>query len=126
MILRLAGRFDEAIPVLEKAIRLNPITPINYLNNLAFAYAASGQYEKAVSLWNKAIERNPDYLFAYMGLTAVYQFLGDESKARGAAAEVLRIKPNFSVKRVEKSSPTKDPEQKKRWMDALRKSGLPD
>jgi adenylate cyclase len=126
MILRLAGRFDEAIPVLEKAIRLNPITPINYLNNLAFAYAASEQYEKAVSLWNKAIERNPDYLFAYMGLTAVYQFLGDESKAREAAAEVLRIKPNFSVLRVEKSSPIKDPAGKKRWIDALRKSGLPD
>ena len=108
----MAGRFDEAIPVLEKAIRLNPITPINYLNNLAFACAASEQYKKAVSLWNKAIERNPDYLFAYMGLTVVYQFLGNENDARKAAVEVLRIKPNFSVARVEKSSPIKDPAQK--------------
>jgi adenylate cyclase len=126
MILRLVGRFDEAIPVLEKAIRLNPITPINYLNVLAWAYAGSEQYEKAVSLWNKTIERNPDYLFAYMGLTGAYQFLGDERKAREAAAEVLRIKPNFSVVRVEKTSPTKDPAEKNRWADAFRKSGLPD
>ena len=122
----MAERFDEAIPVLEKAIRLNPITPINYLNNLAFAYAFSEEYEKAISIWNKAIERNPDYLFAYMGLTTVYQLLGNESKAREYAAEVLRIKPNFSVVRVEKTTAIKNPARKKRWMDALRKAGLPD
>jgi adenylate cyclase len=48
MALRLADRNDEAIPVLKKAIRLNPVTPIFYLNNLAFTYAFSGQYEKAI------------------------------------------------------------------------------
>jgi adenylate cyclase len=66
MILREAGRLDEAIPVLQKAIRLNPITPINYLNNLAWAYFGKQQVEEAIPLWNRTIERNPDYLFAYV------------------------------------------------------------
>jgi adenylate cyclase len=108
MALRLADRNDEAIPVLKKAIRLNPVTPIFYLNNLAFTYAFSGQYEKAIPLWERAVERNPDYLFAYSGLTWAYQMTGNEIKAREAAAEVLRIMP------------------KKSWMEALRKAGLPD
>jgi tetratricopeptide (TPR) repeat protein len=111
---------------LKKAIRLNPITPINYLNNLAWAYAYSEQYEKAIPLWNRTIERNPDYLFAYMGLTGAYQLSDNATKAREAAAEVLRIKPNFSVKRVEKASTIKNAAKKKRWVEAFRKAGLPD
>jgi adenylate cyclase len=126
MALRLADRNDEAIPVLKKAIRLNPVTPIFYLNNLAFTYAFSGQYEKAIPLWERAVERNPDYLFAYSGLTWAYQMTGNEIKAREAAAEVLRIMPNFSVARNVGKNPDKNVERKKSWMEALRKAGLPD
>jgi adenylate cyclase len=127
VVLRFAGRFDEAILSLEKAIRLNPRAPIMYLNNLAFAYAFSGQYEKAIPLWNRAIEHNPDYLFAYCGLTFAYQMSGNESKAREAAGEVLRIKPNYSVERdAGKANPFKDADLKKRFLEAQRKAGLPD
>jgi len=104
LVLRMAGRFDEAIPVLKKAIRLNPVPPINYLNNLAWAYAFSEQYEKAIPLWNRTIERNPDYLFAYMGLTLAYQLSGNEIKAREAASEVLRINPKLSIALLKKGS----------------------
>jgi adenylate cyclase len=127
VVLRFAGRYNEAILSLEKAIRLNPRAPIMYLNNLAYACAFSGQYEKAIQLWNRAIERNPDYRFAYGGLTYAYQMLGNETKARESAAEVLRIKPNYSVERdAGKANPFKDADLKKRYIDALRKAGLPD
>jgi adenylate cyclase len=125
MALRFAGRFDEAILVLQKAIRLNPVTPINYMNNLAWAYAFSEQYEKAIPLWNRTIERNPDYLFAYMGLTMAYQLSGNAALAREAAAEVMRIKPNFSIAMVEKGAKTKNV-NRKRLMDAFRMAGIPE
>ena len=125
MALRFAGRFDEAIPILQKAIRLNPVTPINYLNNLAYAYLFSEQYEKAIPLWNRTLERNPDYLFAYLGLTCAYQLSGNEVKAREAAAEVIRIKPNLTVTKLEKGAATKSV-KRKRMMDAFRKAGIPD
>jgi adenylate cyclase len=127
LVLRFTGRYNEAILYLEKAIRLNPRTPLMYLNNLAFAYAFSEQYEKAIPLWNRAIERNPDYLFAYCGLTYAYQMSGNETKAHEAAAEVLRIKPKFSVDQdAGKVNPFKDVDLKNRWLEALRKAGLPD
>ena len=126
MVLRNAERYDEAIPVLKKAIRLNPVTPINYLNNLAWSYTFSEQYEKAIPLWNRTIERNPDYLFAYMGLTCAYQLSGNEVKARKAAAEVLRIKPTFSMALIEKRILTKNEEIKERLLEAYRKAGIPE
>jgi adenylate cyclase len=123
--LRWAGRFDEAILAFKKAIRLNPITPMNYLNNIAWAYGFSEQYEKAISIWNKAIERNPDYFFAYLGLTLVYQLSDNELKAREAAAEVMRLKPNLTISKLEKGPATKNIDRK-RMFEALRKAGIPE
>ncbi len=123
--LRWAGRFDEAIPVFKKAIRLNPVTPLNYLNHLAWVYAFSEQYEKAILLWNRTIERNPDYFFAYLGLTLVYQWSDNELKAREAAAEVMRLKPNLTVSKMAKGPATKNID-KKRILEAYRKAGIPE
>ncbi len=123
--LRWAGRFDEAIPVFKKAIRLNPVTPLRYINNLAWAYGFSEQYEKAISLWNSAIERNPDYFFAYLGLTLVYQLSGNEVKAREAAAEVMRLKPNLTISKLAKGPATKNVDRK-RMLEEMRKAGIPE
>ena len=123
--LRYAGRFDEAILFFKKAIRLNSITPLYYLNNIAWAYAFSEQYEKAIPIWNKAIERNPDYFFAYLGLTMVYQLSGNELKAREAAAEVMRINPKLTVSKIAKGPATKNFDRE-RGLEALRKAGIPD
>ena len=123
--LRYAGRFEEAIHFLKKAIRLNPITPLNYKNNLAWAYAFSEQYENAISIWNKLIELHPDYFFAYMGLALVHQLTGDELKAREAAAEVMRLKPKLTVSMLAKGPATKNVDRE-RMLEALRKAGIPE
>jgi tetratricopeptide (TPR) repeat protein len=38
MVLRTVGRYEEAIKNLEIALRLAPLRPENYLNNLAWSY----------------------------------------------------------------------------------------
>jgi adenylate cyclase len=123
--LRWAGRFDEAIVAYNKAIRLNPITPIRYISNLAWAYAYSGNYEKAIELWNQNLERNLDYFFALFGLTIAYQLTGNETKAREAATEVLRLKPKLTVSLIKKG-PTAKNWDREPWLDALRKAGIPE
>ena len=123
--LRWAGRFDEAILAFNKAIRLNPIKPLRYMNNLAWAYAYSGQHEKAIALWTEAIDRNPDYFFAHLGLALTYQLSGKEDKAQKAASEVLRLKPNLTISKIKKGPATKNIDRE-RMHDALRKAGIPD
>ena len=124
MALRLNGQYDEAILRFEKALKLNPIKAIALQNGLAWAYLYSKQYEKAVSIWNKTLERNPDYLFAYMGLTMAYWVTGSEDQARQAAKNVLRINPKFSVSYWEKRSHLKDRALANQMFDAWRKAGL--
>ena len=123
--LRWAGHFDEAILAFNKAIRLNPIKPLRYMNNLAWVYAYSGQHEKAIALWTEAIDRNPDYFFAHLGLALTYQLSGKEDKAQKAASEVLRLKPNLTISKIKKGPATKNIDRE-RMHDALRKAGIPE
>ena len=124
MVLRNAGRYQEAIKCLETALRLAPLRPLPYVNNLAASHMGNKQYDKAILLWSETIERNPDYLFAYLGLTAAYEWSGNHEKACWAAENVMRVNPNFSIAVEEKMSPIKDEASKKRYFDALRSAGL--
>jgi TolB-like protein/Tfp pilus assembly protein PilF len=126
MALRSNGQYEESISSIKKALRLNPVKPLRQLNNLAWAYLGSQQQEKAISTWNETIERNPDYLFAYMGLTAAYWIAGFEDRARQAAKHVLRISPKFSVGYWEKRSAWKDKAFEEQVYGAFRKAGLPE
>jgi len=123
--LRYAGRFDEAIINYKKAIRLNPVTPPNYLNNLAWAYAHSEQHQEAISLWKKVIEQYPDYFFAFLGLAMVYQLSGNEIQAREAAAEVIRLNPKLTISKLRKGPATKNIDRE-RGLEALHKAGIPE
>jgi adenylate cyclase len=52
--------------------------------------------------------------------------LGREKEARKHGAEVIRINPNFTLKGYAKRLGYKNQADKDRWIDALRKAGLPD
>ncbi len=124
MALRNNGQYDESILCLKKALKLNPVKNTNRLNNLAWTYLYSKQYDEAIGFWSDILERNPEHLHSYMGLTAPYWLHGSEDQARESARNVLRIKPNFSVGYWEKQSYHKDKAVKKQMFDAWRKAGL--
>ena len=95
----MGGRTDEAIAELKNAIRLDPFPPAWALHCLGTAYRVNGEYDKAVQYFKKAVKNNPNYWLSYLELSASYGLTGREEEARTAAAEVLRIDPNFSIKK---------------------------
>ena len=120
--LSFSGRPGEAIPIIKKAIRLNPITPAPYYNVIAIAYRMEGQLDKAIDWLEKGIQRYPNILFSHLNLSACYILAGREQEAHKEAKEVLRLNPKFSLNRFEKALPLKDQEEKKRFIGALRKA----
>jgi adenylate cyclase len=119
-ILTFAGRYEEAIPELKKAIRLNPIPPNIYFYSLGIAYCWTGQYEEAIKWCEKAVSREPDSLWAHIMLATVYGLSGRDEEARAEAAEILRINPKFSLKKMGKPK-YKKTEDFERQIVALRK-----
>ena len=126
MILNTAGKPEEAINVLKNAMRLNPIPTGWYLGRLGDAYRLTGQYEKAVHEYKKAIQLQPDDMFSHLNLALYYVKLEREADAHAEAAEVLRINPKFSAKSYAKLIAHKDEASKKLLIDGMRKAGLPE
>jgi adenylate cyclase len=127
MSLNFAGRSEEAITLLQKAIRLNPVgSYYNHLGNqnLGNALVLTGRYEEAVSAYKKALQYAPNFLWTHIMLTATYSLMGREKEARVEAAEVLRINPRFSADFFAKTSLIKDQSAKDKIFNALRKAGL--
>lgn len=120
--LNFAGRPEEAIPIIKKALRLNPFASAGYFNAMAIAYRMIGQYDKAIEYLESGIQRNPDHFFAHLNLSACYILADREEEARAEAKEVLRINPNFSIDKFAKTLQLKNQEEKKKLIGALRKA----
>ena len=83
-----------------------------------------GRHEEAIAAYKRGLTRNPDLLPAHTGLAVIYIELGREEEARAAAAEVLKISPNFSLEKWRQIAPYKDQAVLERMLAALRKAGL--
>ena len=124
-VLRYAGRSKEAIPVIRKALRLEPIAPDVFVQNLALVYFQAGDCKEAVATCEKGLRREPDNLNSHAIRAAVYGYCGREAEARIEAAEVLRINPKFTVESYTRILPYKYQSNKDLTIQGLRNAGLP-
>jgi adenylate cyclase len=122
--LNLAARHAEALEPIHKAMRLNPHYPVNYLFHLGWAYQGTGQVEQALVAYKQAVNLHPDLLPTHLQLVNLYTALGQEEKARGEAAEILRISPNFSVEEFRQNNAYANRAAVERGVANLRKVGL--
>jgi adenylate cyclase len=119
------GKPREALKLVRKAMRLCPIYPIWYLYPLTRAYWFMGKTDEALAAARSAIKRDPEMSICHTLHAIVLADAGRDAEARLAAAEVLRLEPNFSVKAwaARRGTPT---ELSNREAEALLKAGLPE
>jgi adenylate cyclase len=123
--LKSVGRVDEALTMIEKAIRLNPMPPEWYLHELGTYYRLLGRYDEAIAILKKNLDRGRDYLMSMINLTATYSMADKLDQARAQAKEVLSIMPDFSAKQFMKGFPYKDQKIIDDFIENLCKAGLP-
>jgi adenylate cyclase len=124
MALLMACRPEEAIPMLQKAIRLNPNADPITIANFGHALRMTGRFGEAVSAFKKAIQRAPNHFIAHFGLATTYSLMGREEEAHAEAEEVLRINPKFSLDYWKIVAPYKDQSEIDKIVNAMRKAGL--
>ena len=123
-ILNYAGRPQEAIGLIEKAMRLDPCCTDAFAYFLAEAYLFMEQYEQTIAPAKRALIPSSDNQSLHLVLATSYSKLGQEEQARAEAAEVLRINPKFSLEVLRQMAPMKDRALLERLFAALRKAGL--
>jgi TolB-like protein/class 3 adenylate cyclase/Tfp pilus assembly protein PilF len=120
-----SSRPAEAIPILEKALRLSPVKPFSMsLANLGNSHRMIGKYEEAVPFYKRLLKDLPMHLSGNIGLTATYAQMGRMEDAREQAAALMKIDPRFSLERWARTMRYRDPADTERSLDALRKAGL--
>ncbi len=123
-VLSWAGRPQEAIEYLKKAMRLDPEQSFWYFWFLGHAYFLAGQHEEAIETLKRAVNRNPDFWLAHVYLAASYSELGRQEEARVEVSEVVRLRPQISSEDWRQTLPYKDQAVSERLFDSLRKAGL--
>jgi adenylate cyclase len=94
-----AGQYEEAILSFERAIRLGPLHPLNYINlaGIGFALIELRRFDEAVAVSKKALRQNSSDGVASRGLASALAHLGRDAEARVAAARLLEVDPAFTI-----------------------------
>ena len=125
LVLHITGRHEEAVRYSEQALRLDPLAPGWYFRILGQAYSWVGRYEEAITAFKKSLQQAPNDILTHLHLTTAYSWAGRLEEAHTQVAEVLRINPKYSVERA-KTILYKNKTDRERWINALRKAGLPE
>ena len=94
-------------------------------NGRAIAYLEIEDYETAISWSQKAIQSPNALIFAHIYQIIALTRLDRIEEARAATKEVLRIRPDFSLKVIPRLAEA-DPKLTDVYIEDLRKAGLPE
>lgn len=116
----------EAVPDLERAIRLDPLMGHQYCHFLGSAYLIGGQYEKAAKAFRTRIRMAPETDLSRGLLIAALGHLGEIDEARRIRAELKEINPKYSFAEHIGRLPFSNPADAERIRDGFAKAGLAD
>jgi adenylate cyclase len=114
----------EAIPMIERAMRLDPAASHQYLHFLGMAYLLAGKYETAATLLRQRIILVPGTDFSRSALASALGHLGEVEEARRIWRELKEINPNYSFSEHFSRLPFKREEDVQRVAEGLAKAGL--
>jgi TolB-like protein len=127
LVLAMVGEVDEAIESIDNADRLSPRDSFMafWIVGRVWANFIDRRYEEAVKTAQQAIRLAPNNPIYRRQLAAIYGMMDRIDEAQAAIQEYLRLEPNHTVADSRKV-PTKIPEHLERFLDGLRKAGLPE
>jgi adenylate cyclase len=122
--LRCAGKYEEALREIERALRLNPKNPTFALIHLGGTYLVMGRNEEAIAACEKAVGLFPNVLTPYIFLAVAYSSEGRMDEAHSAAAKIMKLQPDFSMKHYATIIPYKNKADSDLIISGLLKAGL--
>jgi TolB-like protein len=123
------GELELAIRHFTQSMRLSPLDPFIYLatTGIAGVHFFAGRYDEALSWAEKALQESPNYHTALRYSAASSALAGRLEDAQKTMARLREIDPDLRVSDLrDMIPPVRRPEYYARWVEGLRKAGLPD
>ena len=124
----LAGDREAAIEHLARAMRLSPLDPLTFfmMSYTAIAHFFAGRYDEAWPLAERACLEEQNFVFSLRIAAASNAFAGRLAEARRWIGRALQLDPNLRISNLKDRIGPMRPEDFARYVDALRKAGLPE
>jgi DNA-binding SARP family transcriptional activator/TolB-like protein len=122
-----AGRADEALRRIRGSANLWEQHPDAYYFRTTACIAAllAGRPEEAVAVGRQAVRENPNFQASYRPLIASLGLTGRRAEAERYLRELQRLHPEFSIGWFREHYPPLHGEGRERYIEGLRKAGVP-
>ncbi len=124
--LNFLGRADEALELLDKAYRLDPIAPTGWEFMVGCSYWVMRRYNEAASRFRIVIDRLPGFPMSYLYLASTYVELEQIDEARRQVQALLAMNSRWTLHDWNRIHPIRSDETRGRFLDQLREAGLPE
>jgi TolB-like protein len=122
-LLTYRGRPDDAIEWYDQARRIDRFRPTWHWRHLGVALFAARRYDDAIAAFDRSPIK-PFWVHAYVA--ACHAQSGRSELARKSTAEVVRLRPDFSLTTLSRKEPYKLQSDVEHLLEGLRKAGLPE
>ncbi len=128
LVLAWASKARQALEEIEWAMRLSPRDVMNghYPIVRGVAHFIAGDYEGMVVEARDAVRQRPDSVGAYRVLAVGCAHLGKFDEARAAAERLKELQPGITLGWAERNIPIANPNDRARYVEGLRRAGLPE
>ncbi|HKO66948.1 MAG TPA: hypothetical protein VJU53_04005 [Burkholderiaceae bacterium] len=128
-MMNLLGKPAEALPLVDQALALDPLAVGPALFFRCRSYLVLGHYKDAIGACEKAGTFNHSWPLQTF-LVAAYAHEGEVAKAQAAKAELLRLRPGFSIANLNQEELSNEPawlqQSETHLIGGLRKAGIPE
>jgi len=123
-----AGEPEEAIEAAKRAMRLSPHDPeaFHFCIACSTAHYVAGRYEEALDWAREALRERQRVPAALRLVAAAHAQLNDLDTARSALDDVLAVTPQVTIGRIKSVFHFKRPGDLERYVEGLRKAGMPE
>jgi TolB-like protein/class 3 adenylate cyclase/Tfp pilus assembly protein PilF len=123
-----SGELDQARQSFQRAVELSPRDPLKpfWIGGLGISLFVATRYEECVELTTRALKDLPNYASLMRQQAASLGMLGRQAEATESVQRLLQVMPGLTVSRVRHMVPVRYPDDHERWLDGLRRAGLPE
>lgn len=118
-------KFEEALLFMSKSLRVHPLHPVKFLQNLAELQYKAGRPEAALATLSKLLETRPAFIPANLMKIFVLSSLRRIAEAKRTAHALLRVRPMFTLSNYLEKRPRYIYSYGPTWASFLQDAGLP-
>ena len=123
----LCGDYEKSCEAADKALEISPLDTSRplWLAGRGIAAYIHGDYERVIETAQRLLRDHPGFAPALRQLAASFAMLGRDDETKAATKKLLERMPGLTVSKVRHIVPIRDPDAHERWLEGLRKAGLP-